>query len=421
MKKALLLLLVASLSIEAKAYDAEIDSICYKFSGEEAVLTGRLPWRFQRDAYEGAVVIPEFVTYEGKNYRVTGIDKNAFWCCSTLTSITIPKSVTSIGKDAFSGCEGLNSIIVEEGNPVYDSRGGCNAIIETKNNKLLYGCNNTVIPNGVKSIGRWALAGYSNLTSITIPESVKKIGRFAFEGCHFASDSLVNKSSVKIKNNGLTLSSDRETSEGLLITGNTLVRCRPWVTSVTIPEGITSIGAGAFWGCVNLTSVSIPNGVTTIGDNAFHGCDGLTSITLPDGLNYIGESAFLYCNSLESVMIPNGVRKIGGNAFRGCRSLTSITIPEGVKWINFGTFMDCSALTTVIIPESVKRILIYAFNDCKSLKNVYCYAAKPPYTFAESFQQSLMDSVTIHVPAASVYDYKQAKNWKNSGKIVAIK
>ncbi|MBR3878000.1 MAG: leucine-rich repeat domain-containing protein [Bacteroidaceae bacterium] len=114
---------------------------------------------------------------------VTSIGIGAFEVCSGLTSVTIPNSVTSIGKSVFSNCSGLTSVIVENGNIVYDSRNGCNAIIETKTNTLLAGCKNTIIPNSVTSIGGSAFSGCTGLTSITIPESVTSIGYNAFYDC----------------------------------------------------------------------------------------------------------------------------------------------------------------------------------------------------------------------------------------------
>lgn len=156
---------------------------------------------------------------------VTGIDLGAFEWCRSLTSITIPNSVTWIGEVVFRGCAGLTSIVVESGNAKYDSRNNCNAIVETTTNKLKVGCQNTIIPNDINSIGQSAFCGCCP-TSVTIPSSVTSIGYSAFRGCKD-------------------------------------------LTSVTIGDSVTVISGYAFAYCRNLTSVTIPNSVTSIGLRAF--------------------------------------------------------------------------------------------------------------------------------------------------------
>ena len=158
--------------------------------------------------YSGDVVIPATVTHgePEREYTVTSFAPYAFWQNTSLTSITIPNSVTTIGDQAFNGCSGLESITipnsvtnigdqafnwcsglksitVASGNPIYDSRNNCNAIIEKSTNKLIMGCKNTVIPNDVTVIGRTSFYGTTSLTSITIPSSVTSIDALAFVGC----------------------------------------------------------------------------------------------------------------------------------------------------------------------------------------------------------------------------------------------
>ncbi|MCI5681128.1 MAG: leucine-rich repeat protein, partial [Bacteroidales bacterium] len=138
--------------------------------------------------------------------------------------------------------------------------------------------------------------------------------------------------------------------------------------SITIPNSVTSIGLEAFGGCTGLTSITIPNSVTSIGSNAFEGCTGLTSITIPNSVTSIGFRAFKGCTGLTSITIPNSVTSIGDWAFEGCTGLTSITIPDSVTSID--AFDGCTGLTSITIPDSVTSIGDWAFNDCTGLTSI---------------------------------------------------
>ena len=116
---------------------------------------------------------------------------------------------------------------------------------------------------------------------------------------------------------------------------------------IVIPDGVTSIGHGAFSDCSSLESIVIPNGVTSIGLDTFEGCSSLTSIEIPDSVTSIGSNAFEGCSSLTSIEIPDSVTSIGSNAFEGCSSLTSIEIPDSVTSIGSNVFEGCSSLTNV--------------------------------------------------------------------------
>lgn len=248
---------------------------------------------------------------------ITEIGKNAFLGCTGLTNIVIPKSVTKIGEHAFYGT-GLMSIMVDESNSTFDSRDNCNAIIKTKDNELILGCKNTVIPNSVTRIGKSAFSGCDGLTSIVIPNSVTRIGEYAFSYCTA-------------------------------------------LNSIIVPDTVIWIESGAFSNCSSLQSIIIPNSVTRIGDYAFSGCEGLTSIVIPNSVTEIEYKSFKGCTSLSSVVIPNSVTKIAEFAFSGCTALNNIIIPDSVNEIERGAFEDCTALRSITIPNSVINVHISSF------------------------------------------------------------
>jgi uncharacterized repeat protein (TIGR02543 family) len=142
------------------------------------------------------------------------------------------------------------------------------------------------------------------------------------------------------------------------------------ITSITISDSVTSIGAYAFYGCTGLTSVTIPNSVTAIGNYTFYGCSSLTSITLPNDVTTISDFTFNNCKGLTSILIPNSVTSIGSSAFRSCEGLTSIAIPDSVTSLGASSFYGCIGLTSLTIPNSVISIGSSAFNSCRGLASI---------------------------------------------------
>ena len=279
------------------------------------------------DEYTGSITIPETVPYNGITYSITRIGASAFYGCIGLTSITIPNSVTDIDYDAFRGCIGL--------------------------------------------------------TNITIPNRITYIGLSAFYGTGWYENQLdgilyLNNCCLGYKKNKPTGNLTLKEGTGLIATW--AFRDCADLTSVSIPNSVTSIGAGAFRGCSSLTSVTIPNSVTRIGDGAFTYCAGLELIIVESGnMKYDSRDN---CNALiesasntiirgsNNTIIPNSITAIGECAFEGCSKLSYIKLLNSIHTIEEGAFRDCISLTSVEIPSSINCIKQTTFYGCTNLNSI---------------------------------------------------
>ena len=424
---------------------------------------------------------------------VTSIGGSAFENCYNLTSITIPTSVTSIGNSAFSGCSSLTYITIPEGvtSIGYDAFRGCSSLtsitipegVTNIGSSAFSGCSSLTsitIPEGMTSIGSYAFRGCSSLTSITIPESVTSIGYEAFYGCS-SLRKVINFSNLDIQRgrydnyeviNNATPVGDygflTEYGTNYLIcyfgTATELslpenyngedyeiaedaFRGNSTITSIVIPEGVTSID-DAFYGCSSLASIVIPEGVTSIGDVAFYGCNNLklvinySDLPLQRGSssygyvgyyadrvinvdNFIGDYAFKtkdgvnyltgYIGDDTELTLPNDYQgenyQIGESAFNNCSSLTSITIPEKLTSIQRYTFSNCSGLKELTLGKGLKKIDEGSFFSSTGLEKITIYATQPPRTDGYIFPDEVYENATLYVPQGSVSKYQVMTGW----------
>lgn len=226
--------------------------------------------------------------------------------------------------------------------------------------------------NVVTELPMYAFDYCSSLTSITLPESLTTIGDYAFLQCSS-------------------------------------------LTSITIPDGVTTIGHCAFASCGNMVSfagryASSDQRCLIMDDKLVAFAPyGLTEYTIPNGVTTIGEGAFSYFSSLIDIKLPDSVTTIENRAFEHC-SLTNITLPENLTTIENRAFAYCSNLVSITLPESLTTIGESVFQSCSSLKSVYCKPTTPPTLGSSVFYYSTM---SIYVPRSSVDAYKSASGWSS--------
>ena len=345
MRKILLLFtaLLLSAVAMAMAYDFKVDGLCYSILDEYSVEV--TPEAGFNNNYPDLVnaAIPNYVEYDNVQYRVLGLGENAFNGAKNLESIEFPRygnefyiqqfalancpklkevdlvSVSEIGNAAFAGtplesiriwhgikkigqqifygCKNLKEIKVDENNEYYDSRDNCNAIVETKTNTLIMGCNASTIPGTVTTIGRFAFQECENLTIEHLPTNVINVGANSFDGtplCPYASTPQEGAFYIDhILYSYYT--SNPETATTLTVKEGTLgiaeYACSGYkFSSLTLPTSLKCISAGAFTD-TQLSQLSLPASVEYIGDYAFSN-NLLTNITIPENVKYIGAVAF---------------------------------------------------------------------------------------------------------------------------------
>ena len=333
---------------------------------------------------------------------VTSIGNYAFSGCTSLTSITFPDSITGIGLYTFKGCTGLTSITIPKGiryisSSAFDDCENLTSVIwNAQNCGDTGGCShfgNVVsqitsftLGDDVDSIPDALFKGMTKLTSITIPKGVRKC--CIFTDCPNLTSVVWNAQQCEV-NTPFYYIADQITSftfgDDVDSIPDLLCQRMKRLTSIIIPDGVKSIGYGAFDNCTGLTSLTIPDSVTYL--TPISSCTGLTSVSIGKSVTYIG--GFSGCTALRSVNIPKGVTYLGG--FKNCTSLTSLVLPDGVKYI--GDCSGCTALKSINIPNSVTAF--EGFGGCTSLGSVTISDSVTDIKDQAFFNCSSLSSVTI--------------------------
>ena len=301
---------------------------------------------------DSEVVVP--LTYQGK--PVTGVTREAFYQCETITSIVLQDGVTEIGDEAFQKCPNLSSVTFPsslvhiEGGLFWES-----AYYNDPNNwenGVLYvgqhlinadeAIESCAVKEGTLTIADNAFSHCQNLASITLPESVRNIGCDAFSDC------------------------------GAL-------------ESIALPSAVTKIRRGTFQNCEKLAIITIPDSVTDIGSEAFENTAYYNQKSnWKNGVLYIGKCLLTAEDTVTFCVVENGTKGIAKGAFKNCKELKSVILPDGLVHIGEGAFSRCDKLAGVFIPKSVTTIDWAAFFSCDNLV-IYCEAKNKPTTWNDGW------------------------------------
>lgn len=342
---------IASLicTISAHAHDFEVDGIYYNITSDteltaEVTFEGS-SYASSKKTYADSVVIPSTVKHGNKTYNVTSIGERAFFQCEKVKDIVVPNSVTTINPYAFHTCINLRSVI---------------------------------LPNAIDKIDNYLFQNDSSLVKVNLNENIKSIGNRAFFGCTSLTEIGNTDGVTFIDQKAFTDTKWLEQQPiGMLYIGKVLYCYHGALTAdtaIVIKDGTTSIACNAFDDSNTtpeyITSISIPSSVTSIGNYAFYKCSNIESITIPEGITEISYAMFGNCYSLENVTLPQSLKSIGDYAFYECSAFEEFTIPANVTEIGNYAFYKCSNIPHISIPKSVTSVGKMSFMDCYSLEDI---------------------------------------------------
>ena len=433
MRKSKCLIILAVLAmlfpLSINAFEVEINGLRYDLGSTYGPQGAEVIRENEDVVYQGDIVVPASVTYDGQTYTVENIIEDAFSNNEKITSIDVQADIKEIGR-ILNNCTNLKRVVFADGpERFYATFEGCTSLTDV------------TLPATTKYLDNDTFNNCSSLASLTIPGSVEEFycwlnGCERLETIKFENSdnalTLYNSLNCPLKNiyigrtiSGLTdgwTSTLPGTVEKITIGGNTIIPENAFknlgnlrqvnfedgnieigngafqyctrLQAITIPASVKKIGTSLFYGCTglktasiseefteipdqtfsncdSLTTVSLSDKVETIGNEVFANCTSLNNLTLPDGLKTIRDRAFYRCLSLTSLVIPESVDSLGSSVFSNCTSLTSITLPSGTTKINGHMFEWCSALESFTLPDLVETIEEGAFSECKGLQEIH--------------------------------------------------
>lgn len=319
----------------------------------------------------------------GETSNMQIINAGVFKDATALTSFNVPSKVTTINDDLFNGCVNLKDFIFPNkvtyiGNNAFKN---CSKLVFTNES----GEDVKQLPNDVTMIGDYAFYGCKALTNINLPDAITDLGDYAFKDCNNISKFVIP---LGLKNIGIQAFDNTKWyndlsvhevaptenifhvyGDGVLIKADIINNAE-----IIIPEDVKSIASFTFtnWGQIkdrefyNSTlpkSITIPNGVTSIGDYAFYFCENLETVFISETVTSIGEKAFYGCKNLTVINIPSSITEIKDYAFYGCSALSEIVLPEKLTSIGDYAFYNCYNLSDINIPATVNNIGAFAFTN----------------------------------------------------------
>ena len=286
------------------------------------------------------ITIPKSLEEAGREYGFGMYDYGPFCGCTNLKTVKLEKGLTQVAGNLFMRCYGLENIDI----PDTVTTIGENAF------KLCTSLENVKMYNSIDEINGRAFAGCTSLKSVSLPDSITGMGTEIFSGC-------TSLSSVKLPNKRVN------------ITSSTFEGCTS-LTEITLPDTVTTIQDHAFKNCTALKTINWSKSITDIQSYAFENCDALTKPDIPNTVTNIGEGAFYECGGLSAIAVPNSVKSLGSRAFENCDALAKVSISDSVTSMGEKAFYDCDALTDVKLGTGITQIPTSCFEHCDILPSV---------------------------------------------------